>query len=162
MNQNQTQTKKHRFNIVDFVLIIAVLACVIGIAIRYNLSTSLLRGNDTAVITVKIDGLLTEYSDALLPGDAFYYQTTGNPLGTLLTVETSPAKIRFVNTDGTVTVANYVDRVDVVCTLEVEGYASENGFMIDGTTYIGSGSDILVRSRNIETQMVVLNVEAGS
>ena len=34
MNQTQMQTKKHHFNIIDFVIIIAILACIIGIAIR--------------------------------------------------------------------------------------------------------------------------------
>lgn len=158
-NSAQTQTKKHRFNIIDFVLIVAVLACVIGIAIRYNLSISLLHGNDTAYLTVKIDALRTEYMDSLQTGDAFYYQSTGNPLGTLVSIETSPAKIRFVNSDGTITVSHYEDRVDVVCKIEASGYHTENGFMIDGRTYIGSGSDILVRSRNLETQMLVLQVE---
>ncbi len=154
-------TKKHRFNIVDFVLVTAVIACVIGIAIRYNLNLSMLRGGDKATVTVKIEGLLTEYTSALQEGDAFFYQTTGNPLGTLLSVEASPAKTRFVAHDGTMTTVNYEDRVDIICTLEVEGYNSANGFMIDGSTYIGSGSNILVRSQHLETQMFVLNVEAA-
>ncbi len=157
--ETKQSTKKHRFNIVDFVLITAVIACVIGIAIRYNLNLSMLRGGDKAVITVKIDGLLTEYADSLVIGDEYLYQVTGNPLGTLLSYETSPAKKRLPALNGTITTVTYENRVDVICTLEVEGYHSPNGFMIDGSTYIGSGSNILVRSQHLETQMLVLNVE---
>ena len=159
MNQTQMQTKKHHFNIIDFVIIIAILACIIGIAIRYNLGTSLLHGSDTAYITVKIDGLRTDYLDFLQEGDMFYYQKTGNTVGKLISYQASPAKIRFVNHDGTITVSHYEDRVDVVCKLELEGYLSSNGFMIDGSTYIGAGSNILVRSRNLETQFLVLDIE---
>lgn len=157
-----TTAKKHRFNIVDFVLIIATLACVIGIAIRYNLHSSLMQGSSTATVTVMIEGLLEDNTDTLFEGDTFYYQKTGNRFGTLLSWETRPAKIRFVNADGTYSTTNYIDRVDVICQLEVEGYNSEDGFMIGGSTYVGCGSDILVRSRNLETQWIVLDIEVHS
>ena len=157
-----TTAKKYRFNIVDFVLIVAVLACVIGIAIRYNLHSSLMQGSSTATVTVMIEGLLEDNTDTLLVGDTFYYQKTGNRFGTLVSTETRPAKIRFVNADGTYSTANYVDRVDVICQIEVEGYNSADGFMIGGSTYVGCGSDVLVRSRNLETQWIVLDIEVHS
>ncbi len=151
--------QKHRFNIVDFVLITAVIACIIGIAIRYNLNHSTGRIQDKAIVTVKIDSLLNEYVDALVEGDHFYYQTTGNPVGTLLSIETEPAEMRVVSNDGIISTLKHDQRVNVFCTLEAEGYDSENGFMLNGSTYIGSGTHIPVRSNRLETEILILNVE---
>ena len=53
-----TNAKKNRFNIVDFVLVITILACIIGITIRYNLSETLIQSQDSATVTVMIRGLL--------------------------------------------------------------------------------------------------------
>ncbi len=151
--------KKHRFNIIDFFLIITVLACVIGIAIRYNLSENLVQSHDSATVTVMIRSLLDENVDQLVVGDAYFYQTSGKPFGTLTSVQTTPAKNRYIKNDGTVYVSEFQNRVDVICTLEIEGYHSKDGFLIDGATYIGCGSDILVRSINLETQWLVLDIE---
>ena len=151
--------KKNRFNIVDFVLVITILACIIGITIRYNLSETLIQSQDSATVTVMIRGLLEENADQLVVGDPYFYQTSGKPFGTLTSVTTSPAKNRYFKDDGTVYVSEYPNRVDAVCTLEIEGYNSKDGFMIDGATYVGIGSDILVRSMHLETQWLVLDIE---
>ena len=151
--------KKHRFNIVDFVLIITVIACVAGIAIRYNLRLSLLQDNDTATVTILIKELLEDNESYLVEGDKYYYQKTGKPFGTLTGYTTEPAKIRFVNADGTYSTVRYIDRVDAVCTIEVEGYHSDDGFMIDGSTHVGCGAELLIRSKNLETVATVLDIE---
>jgi len=151
--------KKNRFNIIDFFLVVTVLACVIGIAIRYNLSETLVQSHDSATVTVMIRGLLEENADQLVVGDAYFYQTSSKPFGTLTSVKTSPAKNRYFKDDGTVYVSEYQDRVDAICTLDIEGYHSKDGFMIDGATYVGIGSDILVRSMHLETQWIVLDIE---
>ncbi len=161
MNQTEKQTKKHRFNIVDFVLILTVIACVVGIAVRSNLKIAVSNEKDTVMLTVKVYALKNEYLDAFVIGDTFYYHNMANlPLGTLTAVESTPAVTRFVNSDGTWSTAYYDDRIDVTCKIEATGvYSEENGFMLDGSTYIGSGSGMAVRSSRIETSFYVLNVE---
>ena len=62
--KNKTQ-KKHRFNIIDFALIVTVIACLIGIAVRYNLGASVLQSSDTATVTVMIRNLLDDNADQL-------------------------------------------------------------------------------------------------
>lgn len=150
--------KKHRFNIVDFVLVIAVAACIVGAAVRYNLRGNLHQSTDTAEVTVLVEGLLETSSDALVPGDMFYNSVTDKKFGELISFEKVPARIRFINTDGTVSYTVYQDRVDVTMKLKVSGYDTENGFMLDGTTYIGCGSNFQISSRHIETQCTVLDI----
>lgn len=158
--KNKTQ-KKHRFNIIDFALIVTVIACLIGIAVRYNLGASVLQSSDTATVTVMIRNLLDDNADQLVVGDKFYYQKSGDLLGTLRSFETSPAHIPNFRLDGTFVEVPYLDRVDVICEIEVEGLLTDDGFMVGGSDYIGCGSSILVRSLNLETEWLVLDIEVS-
>ncbi len=154
--------KKHRFNIIDFVLLIAVLACVVGIALRYNLNETINRTTDTAEVDIIIERLLNTSADALHVGDTLYTPNNDAVFGEILSIETKPAVIRYSNNDGTITYTTYEDRVDVTLRIHIEGYNTENGFMIGGVTYIGNGSTFPLASPYIETQCTVLNVMPNS
>jgi len=151
--------KTHRFNIIDFVLIVTVLACIIGIFVRHNLKEDFVESTDTATVTVMIRGLLKDNVDHLVVGDEFYSQRNGEKVGVLKAFETKPAKIRTPRMDGTIATTEYIDRTDVMCTIEVEGLSSDEGFMIGGTDYIGCGTSLLVRSLNIETEWLVVDID---
>ncbi|MCQ2433183.1 MAG: DUF4330 domain-containing protein [Clostridia bacterium] len=155
---SETQ-KKHRFNIVDFVLVIAVLACVIGLGIRYNLHSNLTHSGDYAEVTVLIERLLNTTAENLNVGDTFYNPFTEKEFGEVISVSKSPAKARFANPDGSISYTTYEDRVDAVVTFRVKGINTENGFMMGGTTFIGSGSTFAIDSLRLETQCTVLSVE---
>ena len=155
---HSSSPKKHSFNIIDFILITAVIACIIGIAIRYNLGASLTKETDTAVITVRISSLLKENEQHLVTGDVFRYQTTNEVLGTLLSKEIKAATINYALDNGTFLVLEDEERVNVFCKIEVKGYQTENGFMDGGDTYIGCGKSILVYSNHIETAFLVTDI----
>ena len=89
------------------------------------------------------------------------YQKSGDLLGTLRSFETSPAHIPNFRLDGTFVEVPYLDRVDVICEIEVEGLLTDDGFMVGGSDYIGCGSSILVRSLNLETEWLVLDIEVS-
>lgn len=152
-------SKKHRFNIIDFALIVTVISCLIGIAVRYNISASILQNNNKATVTVRIQALLDDYIEHLVIGDVYYYQLSGDRIGTLKSFETSPSKTRNIRHDGTIAESAYPDRVDVLCEIEIEGLMTDDGFMVGGSDYIGCGSSILVRSLNLETQWLVIDIE---
>ena len=156
---NKNTQKSHRFNIIDFVLIITVLACLIGITVRQNLKDQFVDSSDTATVTVMIRGLLKDNVEHLVVGDEFYNQRNGEVVGILKDFETKPAKIRTPRHDGTIAITEYIDRTDVMCTIEVEGLSSDEGFMIGGTDYIGCGTSLLVRSLNIETEWLVVDID---
>ena len=153
--------KKNRFNIIDFMLIVAALACIIGITIRYNLKETIVlqSDNDTATVTVMVRGLLKSNVDHLVVDDEFYNQRNGELMGTMTDVQIQPAKIRNLRHDGTIAITEYVDRIDAICTIKMEGNNSEEGFYIGGIDYIGCGSSFLVRSVNLETEWLVVDIE---
>ena len=154
--------KKNRFNIIDFMLIVTVAACIIGITVRYNLKETIINQSDrdTATVTVMIRGLLKSNVDHLIVGDEFYNQRNGELMGTMTDVQIQPAKIRNLRHDGTIAITEYVDRIDAICTIEMEGINKDiEGFLIGGTNYIGCGSSFLVRSVNLETEWLVVDIE---
>ena len=151
--------RNHRFNLIDFTLVITILACLIGIAIRYNLADSVLHSSNTATITVLIRDILAENTDQVMEGDTYYYQRSGNRLGVLTSKEIKPAIIHNHRLDGTAHYTENETRANVLCTLEIEGISTEDGFMVGGSEYIGCGSSILVRSLNLETEWIVVDIE---
>ena len=157
MKKNKQKT--HRFNIIDFMLIVAVLACIIGITFRQNLNETVVESNDTATVTVMIRGLLKDNVKQIIEGDEYFNQRSGDSMGILQSFETKPAKIRTPRLDGTIATTEYVDRTDVICTVDVEGIYTDEGFMIGGSEYIGCGSNFLVRALNLETEWLVVDIE---
>ena len=152
--------KKHRINIIDLVLILAVLACAAGIFIRSNLhETVLIRNEQKVRVTILSEALLTESTESMHLNDSFHFSSNNEVFGDLLNLELSPAKLRFFNNDGTVTITHYEDRKDAVCTFEATGYDTENGFMINGNTFVGCGSTFNLRSKFIEIQCTVLDIQ---
>ena len=152
--------KKHRINIIDLVLILAVLACAAGIFIRSNLhETVLIRNEQKVRVTILSEALLTESTESMHLNDSFRFSSNNEVFGDLLDLELSPAKLRFFNNDGTVTITHYEDRKDAVCTFEATGYDTENGFMINGNTFVGCGSTFNLRSKFIEIQCTVLDIQ---
>ena len=151
--------KNHHFNIIDFTLIVTIAACLIGIAIRYNLSEVVLHNTGKATITVMVREILTENIDQVQIGDEYYYQRNSKRIGKLTSVEVEPAIIRNIRQDGTIAYTEFSNRSTLTCTVEIEGAATENGFMVGGSEYIGCGSTILVSSPNLKTEWLVVDIE---
>ncbi|MBR5871806.1 MAG: DUF4330 domain-containing protein [Clostridia bacterium] len=151
--------KPNRFNIIDFMLIVTVLACLIGIAMRTNIKETVIESNDTATVTVMVRGLLNDNVKYIAVGDEYFNQNSGQSIGVLQSVESSAAKIRTPRYDGTIAVTDSVDRSDVICKVKVKGLSTSDGFLIDGTAFIGSGSKFSVRSVNLQTEWLVVDIE---
>lgn len=158
---NKKTQNTNRFNIIDFMLIVALLACIIGITARTNLRESIVQSNDTATVTVMIRGLLKDSVKQLVVGDEYFDQRSGESIGYLQSFEAKPSKIHTPRLDGTIATTESTDRADVICKVKIEGLASDTGFHVDGIRYIGSGSSFIVRSKNLETEWLVVDIEVN-
>ncbi len=154
-NENQ---KKHRFNIIDFVLILTALACIIGVALRYNLHDTLTHETDIAEVEILIEGLLEDSAKAIIVGDIFYNTEEDALIGEVTAVRTRPAKVRYSNPDGSITYTSIDGRVDAIVTLKATGFNTDQGFLIGGTEYIGSGADFPIAGKYIESTCTVIDV----
>lgn len=155
--------KKHHINIIDLVLVLALIACAAGVFIRSNLHETVLIHNEQKVnVTILSEALLDESTEAFHLNDVFRFTTNNEDFGILRNMEFSPAKLRFFNDDGTITITHYYDRKDAVFVFEATGYDTDNGFMINGNTFVGCGSTFNLQSKFIEMQCTVLDIQSQS
>ena len=80
-----TGKKRIRFNIIDLVIVIAVIGCFCGIAMRYNVMDKIGLNNarDKVEIEFRIIGIRPTSFDAMVKGDTFYWQQNNMKIGTL-------------------------------------------------------------------------------
>ena len=150
--------KKRRFNFVDFLLIVLILA-LIGGAI-YLISSGVIqrqfRSEQTGTIsyTVEIIGVKEEYLDLIVEGDAVVNAVSKNSLGTVESVDysTKQTELGYEKkedaSDYTGVLNEYPDRYNVSVSITVEGeYVPEDGYYINGTR-IAVGEALSLRFPN--------------
>lgn len=155
---NAAAKTKKRFNVVDFFILAAVAACIVGAVLRYNLIDKLNVGaaKDTVEISFYIHNVSDFSAQALTVGDNVY--NGGIYLGKIGTVEISKAEYYFENSEGVVELTYDERRYDVRGTIIGTGTLTEDGFMLNNNTYIAAGKEMLVNTKNISVNMLVTNL----
>lgn len=156
-----------RFNIVDFVLIIAVLACLCGVYLRYNLSEEF--GSKTEmgeyVLSFEINGIRYTSADAFPEGDKFFLDGKDTVLGTVLAIDsTSPAEIIYTDPRGDYKTIYYPEdsRIDLTGRLLSEGMMTDRGYMLGGNTHITPGQGYYIESPRINVSLTITAIEPAS
>lgn len=163
-NTNDTTRTGLHFNIIDFVIIIAVIACCAGIYIRYNIGG--IDEQQDNHITAKAEFLLTDVSeqlcDALTVGSTVYFNF-GNepkPIGELsMILSKLPAEQFKTLIDGTI-VKTYSDelRFDVRGIITLSGVMTEKGFLFNGEIFIAPGTNFNVQTPEADFNCIVTNI----
>jgi len=152
---------KGRFNIIDFFIIIAVLGCIIGVVLRYDLTnTSVLNSSrDEVEISFFINGVRIGSTEAMVEGDIFYWKANGMEIGKLLSKEVSNREV-FVF-DGEY---NYVKRYhafqyDVRGVILSKGILDDDGFKLKGTQFLAPGKTFEIQSKNITVYITITDIK---
>ncbi len=156
-----TEKKRIRFNIIDLVIILAVIGCFCGIALRYNVMDKIGLNNarDKVEIEFRIIGIRPTSYDAMVKGDTFYWQQNGMRIGTLKEAVSEYSKTYVIRDDQQIVCYEREDRYDVVGTITAEGILSEDGFMLNGTQQIAPGKEMKVESKNIAVTLTVTKIK---
>ena len=126
-----TKAKK-RFNALDFVIVLVVIAAVAAFFLRGQFAALFAKKADHIVTyTYRITDVPKETAASLKAG-VLLYSETGKPAGEALTVETSDATDAQTLSDGrTVYVKNGL--------VDLEGTVTANGYDADGFVYLECG-----------------------
>ena len=156
-----TGKKRIRFNIIDLVIVIAVIGCFSGIALRYNVMNKIGLNNarDHVEIDFQIIGIRPTSFDAMVKGDTFYWQQNNMKIGTLKEAVSEYNKTYIVKDDQSIVCYEREDRYDVRGTILAEGILTEDGFMLNGTQQISPGKELKVESKNIAVTMTVTRIK---
>ena len=153
--------KKRRFNFVDFLLILLILALIGGAVYLFSSGEILrqFRSEQTGTIsyTVEIIGVHEDYLDLIVKGDAVGNAVSKNSLGTVESVDYSikQTELGYAESDKEDSLNPYVgvlnehsDRYNVLVTITAQGeYIPEDGYYINGTR-IAVGEALSLRFPN--------------
>ncbi|MCL2517198.1 MAG: DUF4330 family protein [Oscillospiraceae bacterium] len=151
---------KARFNIIDFLIIIVVIGCIIGVALRYELYNKMLSSNkDEVEISFFINGVRIGSTEAMVEGDIFYWKQNGLEIGKLLSKEVSNREV-FVLDNEYNYVKKYDDRrYDVRGVIVSKGIIKEDGFKLNGTQFLAPGKTFEVQSKNITVYITITDIK---
>jgi len=151
---------KIRFNIIDFMIIIAVIGCVVGVALRYNVMDRIGLSSTTNVVEIdfEIFSIRPTSFDAMVKGDTFYWKQNNMEIGVLKEAQSHYSEVFMVNDDLELVKTFRDDRYDVQGTFTASGSMTDSGFMLGGTQFIAPGKQLTVYSKNIEVTLTVTAV----
>lgn len=155
--------KRRRFNALDVCLIIAAALLLVGAGLRiYIVKNGALPGQTVTLEKYAVSFLVKDVretsAEQFTVGSTFYIQSSVDVFGTIMdTVSVTPAELYIEDSDGNVTLTYTVDdsndgedgRVDIRGTVLSEGYMSDTGFLIGGTTYIAPNLCVAIQSQNV-------------
>jgi len=178
MNEN----KKIRFNVVDVIIILLVIACIVGIIFRANVREKLGQSlsNETAYLTLVAENVPQEYIDAFVQGSNAYLDTRdlGVIIGYSYTEQTKVVlelneryEYKPVD-DGNGGYINTVERIitpefktvydkdsyTVTCQIQVNGQDKSDGFYIGGVEYVGVGKMLNISTEKHAFTMTITKI----
>lgn len=172
-DSNSAQKKTKKLNAVDIFIIVAIVCCLAGGALRVIVGSD--GGSIAAPVTMedyivsfKISNIRNSSTEYLGTDEEFYIDSTKQYFGKITdSVSVTPAMFYVEDTEG-----NYVrtyapengdaTRVDVSGTLLVSGYMSDNGFLLGGTTAVAIGKTFALRSGYIYVTITVTDLVKAS
>ncbi|MBQ9939934.1 MAG: DUF4330 domain-containing protein [Clostridia bacterium] len=156
-----TQNKK-RFNIIDVVLILAILAVIAGVAIRSGFTGSLSQKLDNGYI--EYDFIINSVKDTsgeyFVKGKKIFSQTTQKEIGEIISATARPAEAYIELSTGEIAKTYIPGRIDVLGKAKVSGNLDSDGrCMLHGTTHIATGKTIYARTADVSFMFTVENAE---
>lgn len=155
---------KLRFNAIDLVIIILVVGCIAGLALRYQLINVLHSQSESngANVSFYLSNIRSTSENYFNEGDTFYLANEDIEFGTLLSgFRFEPAAQYNMRSDGKYVKTTAVNgRSDMYGTLKADGRFAESGeFLLGGTKYIAAGSELSIFSNNIEVTVIITDIE---
>lgn len=159
MNPKAGKNRRTRFSIIDFVIILMLLACIVGAVMRYNIAESLFSKTVTQEMTVNfIAEALTENKVSAFNENAVFY--SGNDsFGKLISVNSSPAIGYYENAEGIYTEYEKEGLYDISGSFVCELVRSDSGYLLNGKTYIAPGSVFTLKSGGAAVSVLITALE---
>lgn len=131
-----------KFNVVDMVIVLAILVIIGGGAYRMisgaSITETTFSSVETVQFVVKVERV-RDY-DMVRVGDDLYDKDSGKCIGTIVAIEKEQAQDRIALDDGSIVLGDTQDRINLYMTLEAEGEVNERGTFANPTFQLLRGS----------------------
>ena len=153
-------TKRVKFSVADFVIILMIIACIIGVAMRYDIAEKLFsktKAEDVRV-TFAVSSATDNTNNAFSTGAGFMYGS--ETFGKLEEADSTPAVQYYENSSGVLTEKKNEGFYDITGTFVCRLVSSDSGYLLDGRTYIAAGSTFTLQCGAVRTTVLITSVGA--
>lgn len=147
---------KFKFNAIDVLIILALIACIVGIAFRLGLPQKFLEPepDQKAEIRFSVNAVDQFFVDQFKDG-IMLYDADGEEFGSVKDIEVSASSVYKENDHGVVEKMSHLSLQDVVGTITVTGLVKDDGFYMNGDTWLGVGQYYTVKTESATIYFLV-------
>ena len=168
-NNPAKNNSKRKLNALDIFIILIVILIAAGVFLRiYVVKNGALPGQTAKLEKYAVSFLMKNIrgssADCFIEGEELYLDTTGALFGTLTdNIAITPAETFIENAYGEYILTYSVEdgddgRIDVRTVALVDGYMSDEGFLLGGTTYIAPNKQMILKSKNIVVNVTITDI----
>ena len=159
MNTNENTKTRVTFSVIDFVIILIVIALSAGIIVRYDVVNKLFPKTTLtdAKVTFVAESISQGQVSALKEGEQFYMG--GKLFGTLHTVSTDKTLIYTENPDGTLSSSESNELFDAGGSFLIKVTKTDQGYLLGGKQYIAPGSQFEIKANGAAICITIISLE---
>ena len=148
-----------RFNVFDFLIILAIVICVGAIIARAAFVGGFKKEFTRARIVFEVSGVSSVTADALsISYQSLYLQSDDTWIGTVIAASQSPQKVFEKDTDGVLQAASHPEKKTVRIEAFVRGMWTEDGFLIVGEDIATVGNTFNVYTPYASCTVTVIGI----
>lgn len=150
---------KGKFNIIDLLVIILIVAVIAGIAVRYGSSvTTAVKSDEEFEYVVKVESVRMFTIDALEKKGKVTDKKSTLDLGEIVSVEYEPTKYQSTTANGKIIFAEQPERYTAYVTIKTRGKESDNSYITADSNELSVGRTTEIFSKYVHTSGTILEV----
>ncbi len=159
IHQQKTSAKRPRFSVIDFVIILMVVACLAGMVLRFQLVDKLFSRSAlvNGRVTFAAEAVTPEERKVFTENTVFY--TDRDSFGILTTIKSEPAVLYYENNVGVLLPYEHNSLLDLTGSFSTKLLPTESGFLLNGNTFIAAGSTFTIKAGGASVLITILSVE---
>lgn len=157
---NKDGNIKGKFNIIDLLVIILIIAVIAGIAVRFGSKiTTAVKSDEEFEYIVKIESVRQFTVDALEKKGKISDKKATMDLGEIIDVQKEPAAFLSETADGRMVYAKQPDRYTVYVTIRTHGKESDNSYITADSEELSVGRNTDIYSKYVHTTGSIMSVK---
>ena len=152
--------KKSRFNIIDLLIIIVIIAAVATVAVRLDLADKIVQATaeDSARVTITVFSIDQAAVGAVSEGDELVWEQENCDFGSIVHTEVANAVKYNTVEDGSYVKTTDPERYDLTLTVDTKGTFTKEGYMLGGKSYLAAGKTVTFHNGKTALTSLVISV----
>jgi hypothetical protein len=160
MDQRQKRISGPRFNIFDFLIILAIVACVTAIIARVIFVANRKEDIVFADVYFEVTGISEVTANALcVQNESIYLQSGDARIGLINNVRSEPCTVRTEDENGALIEAVHPDKKSVYGMAQIKGLWHEEGFVVEGMYLATVGSTLDIYTKYASCTITITSIE---